>query len=452
MDSKERFARAATLYDEVRAAYQDENLSAEAKSAADAKLAEAQKLIAEAEQLRTIEAKALEMAQAARAAQPSAPVTGFANFGQYLKAVADYGDIRNLRAGYMPHPALAMLGNQAKAMRDGDEENAEQHAKQHGSNVKSAWGGATKTMVENTGALGGFTVPTEFVPNLIAVTSPYTDVVARGATNIPMRRRAVQVPALDQTGSTAGTPNWFGGVKAQWTEEAQYKTATEPKFRQIELVAHKLVCFALTSDELLDDNAIGLASFFSSPMGFRGAIEWQREWAFLRGTGAGMPRGIVGAGATINVPAAAAGQFTWADALQMLEHFLPSTRGYWIINQAHLHDVYGMVDGGGTAIFTANINDPAPGKLYGYPIVFSDKLPAPGVAGSVLLVDPAYYYMGERGAPTLDSTNAEYFRYDETSWRSVYRVDGQPGISAPITLEDGTTQVSPFVQLGAKAT
>ncbi len=33
------------------------------------------------------------------------------------------------------------------------------------------------------------------------------------------------------------------------------------------------------------------------------------------------------------------------------------------------------------------------------------------------------------------------------TWRVVERVDGQPWIEKPITLQDGTTQVSPFVAL-----
>ena len=39
------------------------------------------------------------------------------------------------------------------------------------------------------------------------------------------------------------------------------------------------------------------------------------------------------------------------------------------------------------------------------------------------------------------------FRNDLIAWRAVHRVDGQPWLSAPITLADGTTDISPFVIL-----
>jgi hypothetical protein len=53
---------------------------------------------------------------------------------------------------------------------------------------------------------------------------------------------------------------------------------------------------------------------------------------------------------------------------------------------------------------------------------------------------------------TIDTSSHERFQYDETSWRAVHRVDGQPWLNAPITLADGSTQISPFVILGAKTT
>jgi HK97 family phage major capsid protein len=111
-----------------------------------------------------------------------------------------------------------------------------------------------------------------------------------------------------------------------------------------------------------------------------------------------------------------------------------------------------MVDAANNIIFVPNINDTAPGKLFGYPVVFTEKLPVPGVTGSVILCDWKYYLIGDRQGTTIESNNSELFRYDQTSWRAVHRVDGQPWLSAPLTLSDGSSQVSPFVQLSTKAT
>jgi HK97 family phage major capsid protein len=111
-----------------------------------------------------------------------------------------------------------------------------------------------------------------------------------------------------------------------------------------------------------------------------------------------------------------------------------------------------MTDAAGNLCFVPNVNDTAPGKLWGFPVQFTEKLPLPGTAGAALLCAWKYYYIGDRKGTTIDSTNLELFRYNQTSWRAVHRVDGQPSLSTPLTLQDGTTQISPFVMLGAKST
>ena len=69
------------------------------------------------------------------------------------------------------------------------------------------------------------------------------------------------------------------------------------------------------------------------------------------------------------------------------------------------------------------------------------------------LADFRYYLIGDRQATTIESTPyTDQWKYDLTSWRAVHRVDGQPWLSAPLTYQDGTVQVSPFVILGAKTT
>lgn len=451
MNEIEKTEFAQKLYTEARAILEDDKATPESKAKVPQMIADAQKALAEVEQLKQIAKNADDMRKLDADNAGTRKKSTFSSLGQFLVQVAAYGDARNPQRGLMPKELEAHASG-AKSLTSDEPEEKEAHPYTTKGGVKSAWGGSeAKTMFENVGASGGFLVPDEYIANLLAVETPYMSAFDR-ATKLPMRRRQVSVPVLDQTGATAGVPSWFGGVQARWTEEGAYKYSTEPDFRKITLTAHKLACRALVTDELLEDNAIGLEAFLTSKMGFAGAIAWQREWAFLRGTGAGMPQGIVGAGATINVVPQQQQGFTLADSLNMLEAFMPSGDGVWIFHQRHLSNVYGMTDGNGNLVFTPNVNDKAPGKLWGYPVLFSDKLPAPGNAGSALLIDPAYYYYGDRGSVAIASTNAEYFSYDTTTVRAVYRVDGQPGLSAPITLEDGATTISPFVQLGVKLT
>ena len=306
-----------------------------------------------------------------------------------------------------------------------------------------------KDLLESIGASGGFLVPTEQPATLLQWddTGDNTLVQSR-ATVIRMRRRAIQIPVLNQVGTTAGQPHWWGGVLAYWTEEAQYKDETEPSFKQIELVAHKLCCYTEASDELLEDSAISLEDLLRAS--FAGVTSWERQDAFINGTGAGQPLGVIPAPATITIPPVALNALAVADFVNMLEAF-QGRNPVWFINRRWMSNLLQLQDPSGQYVFIPNAREGAPATLFGFPVFYVEQMPAPGVAGSVLLADWSKYLIGDRQAITIDSTKIYRFRYDITSWRAVSRVDGQPWLSLPLTLSDGTTQISPFVILGAVA-
>jgi len=150
----------------------------------------------------------------------------------------------------------------------------------------------TKTaMTTSSGTAGGYTVPIEFLPKLLAAAAEVSIVRSR-ATIVPMTARTIQVPYLDITNvPTAGQTAFFGGLIAQWTEEALLLNETEPAFRQLELVAHELSGYSLMSNTLLQDNAVGLEAVLTSLFGR--AIGWYEDYAFLNGNGVGKPLGAL---------------------------------------------------------------------------------------------------------------------------------------------------------------
>ena len=117
-----------------------------------------------------------------------------------------------------------------------------------------------------------------------------------------MRRRQISIPALEQNQSLGvGVPRWFGGLTFHWIGEGELKPESEPKFREITLVAKKLVGFTRSSDELLDDAAISLEAFLASPLGLAGGIMWMEDYAFLHGTGVAIDGGVLEALDTFEV-------------------------------------------------------------------------------------------------------------------------------------------------------
>lgn len=360
------------------------------------------------------------------------PAKGIKTFGQFLQEVH----------------AVSHRGKPNRGLKSWHDANEPDTGKWTGEN---GWM-ESKDLLENTGASGGFLVPTEQDGGLLnwSMTGDNTLVQSR-ATVIPMRRRAITIPALNQGGTTAGQPHWFGGVIVQWTEEAAEKSETEPTFRQIQLVAHKLAAYTEASDELLDDSAVSLEALLSQL--FRDATLWYRQNAYINGSGAGQPLGVLNAPATLTHQPHTANALNVPDFAGMLEKFQGSNPVWFMSRQwlSELIQLNGPSGGNANYVFISNAREAVAGTLFGYPLFFVEQMPAKGQDGSVLLADWSKYLIGDRQALTVDSTKIFKFRNDMTSWRCVSRVDGQPWLNLPLTWADGSTQTSPFVKLGAIA-
>lgn len=311
---------------------------------------------------------------------------------------------------------------------------------------------ATKDMAEGTGATGGFLVPSEFRAELMSAIEE-SSIVRPRAMVIPMARRTVEVPALKQDGTTAGQPHWFGGMLAYWEAEANAMAETEAAFRNITLTAHELTAVTHASNNLLADSAISLAAVLTGPRGFPGVVAWKEDYAFLNGSGAGEPLGILNSPAMISVDrtGASSGTIVYDDLANMMGAFLPSGKGVWVASisvKAALLKLAGptATNYAGSYIW-GSPKDGVPDSLFGFPIFFTEKLPALGTSGDIMLCDFSHYYIGDRQATTIDSTDQARWLRNQTSWKVTHRVDGQPWLNLPFTLADGTTKISPFVKL-----
>jgi HK97 family phage major capsid protein len=428
----DKLAQAQQLYDGVKVILSNTAATPEEKAKVEPMMKDAERFKADAVALKAIMVAATEM-DAIKAAAQAEPETKEQRAVKAADKWADWGEFlqkswQTMCKGSQRDPRLVWFDDDGKGQLQ------------------------TKNLAENVGSTGGFLVPTEFDATLRALIGERS-IVRQRATVIPMRRRQVNLPVLDQTGSTAGLPNWFGGMQVYYTEEGASKPEVNAKFRQISLVAKKLTAWTAASNELLDDSAVSLSAFLAGPMGFAGAVQWWEDYMFLRGTGAGQPLGVINAGATINVNPAA-GDVTYTDLVNMIEHFLPTGNPVWVIHQSNMSNLMLMTGPAGQPSYLwGSAADGVPNRLLGYPVIFTEKLPRNKLAGTVLLADFSYYLVGDRQATTVDSNaTGERWRYDETEWRVIHRHDGQPWLSAPLTLVDGTSSVSPFVILGAKTT
>lgn len=436
MTWQEKMAEANRLFGEAKVIFENTEASAEDKAKAVKMLADVKVLKGEAEQLADIQKLGAELAKSQ--GQTQGARGGWNSLGHQLYHIAQAGNIKYRGA---LHPALKSFNDPDEAAYESKHGGTQwEHGKEH------------KDLAESAGSTGGFLVVDEQRTDLLAVPAPVDNIRAR-AQVVPMRSRTLKWPTLNQRGTTAGSPHFFGGIEAKWTEEAGEKSITDPAFDEITLTAWKLVCYTRTSDELLADSAVALASFFSGPMGFAGAIKWEEEYTFLRGTGAGQPMGVINAPGTITVPRQQQLFLNVADITAMVEASYGDNL-VWHISRSQMSNLLQLNGPAANPyyIFIPNGRDGVPATLMGYPIIWSDKLPRRFTAGDIVLANWQYYLIGDRQMTTIDSTNVERFRYDQTSWRAVHRVDGQPQLRSPLTYDDGLTQVSPFVILGDKTT
>jgi HK97 family phage major capsid protein len=306
-----------------------------------------------------------------------------------------------------------------------------------------------KNLVENTGDLGGYLVPDEFMNEVLRVQLEETVVRRNGARVIPMNSPIMKIPALNMASNASGS--LFGGVTAYWNGEAQEKTESNPKFKQITLEAKKLIGYVESSDELIDDAIVSMGQLLSDV--FSQTIAFEEDAAFLTGNGVNKPLGIINAGATVTVNRAATNSVQTTDLINMLARFY--RRGgspVWVINQSVLPDIYKLKDENSNYIllpgFNGNISTALPTTIYGIPVVVTEKVSAKGTAGDVMLADMRYYLIGDRQRLTIEESMHVKFKFDEKAWRFVQRVDGMPWLDSAITPRAGGQTISPFVILG----
>lgn len=309
---------------------------------------------------------------------------------------------------------------------------------------------ATTPLAENSGVTGGYTVPPQFVQQLLTL-SVEEQVVAPRASKQPMTSMTLQVPSLDYTTvQGAGNTPFLGGVIPEWVAEAQTRPQTEPQFRQTELKAWELSLYTVASNNLLQDNAVGLDSLLTQL--FSKAIGWYTDYAYIRGDGVGKPLGMLNAPATIVVNRAAGNRFGFSDYTTMMAKLLMQSwdSAVWLMHQSVLPQVTQMVDQAGRVIFipfNSGATQKSPGTLGGRPIYYTEKASALGTKGDVMLFDCSLYLLGVRLDIEIAVSPHVRFLQNQMVWRVVWRGDGQPWLQNPITLADGSYTVSPFVVL-----
>jgi len=276
-------------------------------------------------------------------------------------------------------------------------------------------------MVGSEGASGGYLVPEMFAAQMLDKAVEQTIIVSRADV------RAMQFPTLKVAGldDSSHSSHLFGGLTGSWISEAETIGPTDAKTRKIELVAKKLACLTKSSNELAED-APGFERLLGDAL--VAGLSWYLDLACLVGTGAGQPLGILNDPALIQVaketaPAQASGTIVYENLAKMLARLHPACLGnsIWIANPTTIPQLLGLtvrVQNAGGTDYVGGSHLPVLSQTGGQfamltrPVFFTEKLPALGSVGDILLVDPSQYILGLRRQVSIEKSQHVYFSSD----------------------------------------
>jgi HK97 family phage major capsid protein len=260
---------------------------------------------------------------------------------------------------------------------------------------------------------------------------------------------------------TSRASSRLGGIVGYWAAEAEEKTKSKPKFRKIELNLHKLTALVYATDELLDD-AAGLGAFIDR--GCRSEFKFLTDDAIVNGVGAGMPLGFLKASSLISVLKEAGQKANTIVAENIMKmysrRFASQTQNYvWLYNQSIEPQLFTMsvaVGTGGVPVYMppGGLNSAPYATILGRPALAIEQASALGTVGDISFVDLSDgYVLAEKGDVKADMSIHVRFEYDESVFRFVLRIDGQPVRASALTPYKGGSDAtqSHFITLETRA-
>lgn len=385
---------------------------------AETELNAAQTELAAIERLEVM-AKANATREPARVITDNAVERPWANFGEFLRAVAAADTSTGRMDDRLRNQTLAAAGSN-----------------------------------ESVGSEGGFMVGTDMSADIISRVYD-SGALASRCKRIPISSASngIKLNGIDETSRVNGSR--FGGVQAFWAGEAQAGTASKPSFRQVELQLKKLFALWNATDELLADatamTAVAVDAVASE-------LAFKLDDAIFRGTGSGQPRGIFADSSIfVSVAAEAAQVAATINATNVSKMFARMwarsiANSVWLVNQDCLGQLPLMVIGQQPVYTPPGGFSASPfGTLLGRPIQVIEQCETLGTQGDIALVDMSQYALAEKGGVQQASSMHVRFLTDEMTFRFTLRVDGRSLWHSSLTPFKGSATQSPFVFLNTRA-
>ncbi len=266
---------------------------------------------------------------------------------------------------------------------------------------------------------------------------------------IPANSNSIKLPAIAETSRVTGSR--FGALRGYWLNEAGTKIASSVKIRNMELSLKKLTGLLYATDELVSDTVTLekiIRNSFNSEFGFL------VDESLINGTGVGQPLGIMNAACLVNVTRNTANSVVIQDLTAMWSRMIDHSNAVWLCHSSVFPQLYEMSltvgTTGGHSVFLKDqsIAGTQPITILGRPLIVCEQCQTLGTAGDLILANfkDGYILATKAGIEFAVSQHVR-FTTDETTFRCVLRIDGQPFLNSVITPFHGTNTLSHFVAL-----
>jgi len=314
-------------------------------------------------------------------------------------------------------------------------------------------GAPTNVMQEAGGVSGeGFLVPPQFRQEIFQLVFA-DEGILQSLSPEPTDSNSVEFNGDETTpwGSTGVTASW----RAEITQMTATPAVTKPRIQKL----HELFAFVTADGELLQD-AARLNDRLTAKAG--AAIRWKAEEALVNGDGVGKPLGIASSkNASLVVVAKDSGQaastVTILNLGNMFSRLLDRDGAFWLIHPSVIPALLALNTSNGFPVFIPNnqgITGGLASTLLGLPIKWSTHSAALTSQGDIILVGPRGYYAsvksgGDYGMK-FDMSLHLFFDYNVAAFRWIFRLGGQPFLSAAVSPAKGSNTLSHCIALASR--
>ncbi len=311
-----------------------------------------------------------------------------------------------------------------------------------------------KDLSEGVGAEGGFLLlPELFEAQLMDLNLGSEIIRPRCRTfGIPKAKgNTIQIPCYEDVSHGES----IAGVITYWVAEKGSLTESTPTLRKVSLTCNKLTCLSDSSNELISDSFIPISEMIGYL--FRSAIGFEIDKVCISGTGAGQPLGFRNSPAVITIAKESgqdSGTLCYENLVNMFSRL--SINSYmknstiWISSISNIPELMKI----GIKLGTAGVHIPVfkeeSGRYFiiGKECLFSEHASVLGTEGNLMLADLSDYCLAIKEGIRIESSIHHLFTSDMSTFRAIIRFDGSPLTNTPLTLSDGSTTTSKYIQLG----